>query len=235
VNGLHEKSIVSRQYHPIRDYIDKYDLASYDSWVMNALADKSHRALDRDALNALFHEARSANGFLPIPVGSEILQELVDATKMGPTAMNALPLRIVFVTSQAARERLKPLVMPGNVGKVESAPVTAILARDLYFYEELPKLFPHAPQQSLDHVKANAENMSLQNATLQAGYFILAARALGLDAGPMGGFDSNGVDAEFFPDGAHRSILLVTLGYGDDGKLFPRNPRLDFAEIASII
>lgn len=202
---------------------------------MNALTEKPPRVLDRAALNTLFHEARTANGFAPIPVAPELLQELIEATKMGPTAMNALPLRVVFVTSHEARARLKPLVMPGNVAKIESAPVTAILARDLNFHEELPRLFPHAPQHYLDHAKADAENMSLQNATLQAGYFILAARALGLDAGPMGGFDAKAVDAEFFPDGAHRSILLVTLGYGDDSKLFPRNPRLDFAEIATIV
>lgn len=202
---------------------------------MNALTEKPARAIDRAALNTLFHEARTANGFRPVPVAAELLRELIDATKMGPTAMNALPLRVAFVTSQEARERLKALVMPGNVAKVESAPVTAILARDLHFHEDLPALFPHAPQQYFDVAKANAETMSLQNATLQAGYFILAARALGLDAGPMGGFDANAVDAEFFPDGAHKSILLVTLGYGDDSKLFPRNPRPEFAEIATII
>ena len=147
----------------------------------------------------------------------------------------SLPLRMVFVTTPEGRERLRPLLSAGNVAKVESAPVTAILARDLNFHETLPRLFPHAPQQYYDRARDNAEPASLQNATLQAGYFILAARAHGLDAGPMGGFDNAGVDAEFFPDGTRKSILLVALGYGDDSKLFPRNPRLDFSEIASFV
>jgi 3-hydroxypropanoate dehydrogenase len=141
----------------------------------------------------------------------------------------------VFVTTPEGRQRLKPLLSPGNVAKVESAPVTAILARDLNFHEQLPRLAPHAPQAVLERAREHADPMSLQNATLQAGYFILAARAHGLDAGPMGGFDNAGVDAEFFPDGTRKSILLVSLGYGDDGKLFPRNPRLDFSEIASFV
>jgi 3-hydroxypropanoate dehydrogenase len=200
---------------------------------MTATIDKQTRALDQRALQTLFHEARSANGFLPEPVSPDVLEAIVDATKFAPTAMNALPLRIVFVTSQAGRDRLRPLLMPGNVAKMDSAPVTAILARDLNFHEALPRLFPHAPQAYFDMARDSADPMSLQNATLQAGYFILAVRAHGLDAGPMGGFDKAGVDAEFFPDGTRKSILLVTLGYGDDSKLFPRNPRPEFEEIAS--
>jgi 3-hydroxypropanoate dehydrogenase len=200
---------------------------------MTATIDKQTRALDQRALQTLFHEARSANGFLPEPVSPDVLEAIVDATKFAPTAMNALPLRIVFVTSQARRDRLRPLLMPGNVAKMDSAPVTAILARDLNFHEALPRLFPHAPQAYFDMARDSADPMSLQNATLQAGYFILAVRAHGLDAGPMGGFDKAGVDAEFFPDGTRKSILLVTLGYGDDSKLFPRNPRPEFEEIAS--
>ena len=200
---------------------------------MTATIDKQTRALDQRALQTLFHEARSANGFLPEPVSPDVLEAIVDATKFAPTAMNALPLRIVFVTSQAGRDRLRPLLMPGNVAKMDSAPVTAILARDLNFPEALPRLFPHAPQAYFNMARDSADPMSLQNATLQAGYFILAVRAHGLDAGPMGGFDKAGVDAEFFPDGTRKSILLVTLGYGDDSKLFPRNPRPEFEEIAS--
>jgi 3-hydroxypropanoate dehydrogenase len=193
---------------------------------------KIARALDERALHTLFHGARSANGFLPDPVAPELLDKLVELTALGPTAMNTIPLRVVFVTSEAGRDRLRPTLMPGNVAKADSAPVTAILARDLRFHEHFGRLFPHAPQYA-ENAKRGAEPISLQNATLQAGYFILAARALGLDAGPMGGFDAAKVDAEFFPDGTRKSILLVTLGYGDDSKLFPRSPRLDVSEIAS--
>ncbi len=202
---------------------------------MTATINKQTRTLDEHALHTLFHDARSANGFVPQPIPAELLEAIVDDTKMAPTAMNALPLRVVFVTSQEGRDRLRPLLMPGNVAKMDAAPVTAILARDLNFHEALPRLFPHAPAAYFDVARENADAMSLQNATLQAGYFILAARAHGLDAGPMGGFDNAGVDAEFFPDGTRKSILLVTLGYGDDSKLFPRNPRPDFEEIASFV
>jgi 3-hydroxypropanoate dehydrogenase len=202
---------------------------------MTLLAEKPARALDPRALSTLFHDARSANRYLPEPVASDVLERLVDLTTLAPTAMNAIPLRVIFVNSAEGRERLKPALQPGNVAKVESAPVTAILARDLNFHEHLPRLFPHAPQQYFDKARENGEAMSLQNATLQAGYFILAARALGLDAGPMGGFDAAAVDREFFPEGTRKSILLVGLGYGDDSKLFPRNPRLSFAEVSTIV
>jgi 3-hydroxypropanoate dehydrogenase len=191
------------------------------------------RALESKALETLFHAARTPNGFLSMPVDSATLEAIVEATKMAPTAMNALPLRVVFVQSQSGKERLIPALAPGNVPKVESAPVTAILARDTEFHEHLPALFPHAPPAYFDSARENAESMSTQNATLQAGYLILAARAHGLDAGPMGGFDAQAVDREFFPGGRFKTILLVNLGYGDESKLFPRNPRLEFKEIAS--
>ncbi|HTU69566.1 MAG TPA: malonic semialdehyde reductase [Candidatus Baltobacteraceae bacterium] len=202
---------------------------------MTATINKQTRALDARALDVLFHDARSANRFGAEPVPAELLEAIVNSAEFGPTAMNALPLRIVFVTSQEGKERLRPLLSAGNVEKMLSAPVTAILARDLEFHEHLPRLFPHAPQAYFDAARNSADEMSLQNATLQAGYFIIAARAYGLDAGPMGGFDHDGVDREFFPDGTRKSMLLVTLGYGDDSKLFPRNPRLDFTEIASFV
>ena len=201
--------------------------------MASSLPTRDEQVLDQRALDVLFHSARTANGFLPQPVSEQTLRDVVEAMKMAPTAMNALPLRVVFVTTDEGRARLIPALMPGNVAKVESAPVTAILARDLEFYQHLPRLFPHAPQAYFDNARANADEASLQNATLQAGYFIIAARAHGLDAGPMGGFDRAKVDAEFFPQGTSKSILLVSLGYGDDSKLFPRNPRLDFEEIAA--
>ncbi len=197
--------------------------------------EKRDRAVDDNALDTLFRTARTANGFLPDPVDPEVLEKIVEAANLGPTAMNSTPLRVVFVTTPEGRDRLTPLLSPGNVAKVQSAPVTAILARDLHFHEHLPRLFPHAPKAYFEAAEQNAEKISLQNADLQAGYFILAARAYGLDAGPMGGFDSAGVDGEFFPDGTRKSILLVTLGYGDDSKLHPRNPRLDFEEVATLV
>jgi len=203
--------------------------------TMSPVSEKNQRALDERSLNVLFHKARSANAFLPEPVPDGVLERLIGLTTLAPTSMNNQPLRVVFVTSAEARARLKPALFAGNVAKMESAPVTAILARDLEFHRQFPRVFPHAPQAYFDAAKENAEAVSLQNATMESGYFILAARALGLDAGPMGGFDNAAVDAEFFPDGKFKSILLVTLGYGDDSKLFPRNPRLDFSEVAAII
>jgi len=194
---------------------------------------KNQRALEPAALDVLFREARSANGFLPDRIPLDLLRDIVNTTKMAPTALNALPLRVVFVTTDEGRQRLIPTLAPGNVAKVESAPVTAILARDLAFHDHLPRLAPQAPPAHFEMAKANAESMSLFNATMQAGYFILATRAQGLDAGPMGGFSNEAVDSEFFPGGTRKSVLLVTLGYADDSKTFPRNPRLEFEEIAS--
>lgn len=193
------------------------------------------RRLTPAALDVLFYRARSASVFRPDPVDRATLQEVVESMSMAPTGMNALPLRLVFITTEEGRKRLKPALLSGNVSKMESvsAPVTAILARDLRFHEHLPRLFPQLPQTSLDAAKANADSMSLESATLQAAYFILAVRAHGLDAGPMGGFSKDAVDREFFSDGSKRSILLVALGYHDETKVMPRNPRLAFEEMAS--
>ena len=190
--------------------------------------------IDDVALDALFRKARTHNGWQDRAVPRHLIEEAVDLAKMGPTAVNASPFRILFVESEAGKLRLKPALSPGNLDKTMAAPVTAIVGHDLAFYDHLPRLFPHM---DLKPVFANDEaaagHAAFQNGTLQVAYFILALRAVGLDAGPMGGFDKDKVDAEFFAGTAIRSNVLVNIGYGDEAKLFPRSPRLDFAEIAS--
>jgi len=199
------------------------------------VAQKSARAVDERALRTIFTDAHSANRFLPKPVPRELLKRAVELTEHGPTSANTLPLRIVFVESAEAKERLRPALSAGNVDKTMSAPVTAIVAADLEFYEHIPRLFPQKPE--MKNVFAGPERaefsraQAFMNATLQGGYFILAVRSLGLDAGPMGGFDREKTDATFFPDGKLKSIFLVALGYADDTKSFPRGPRFAVDEI----
>ncbi|WP_426755682.1 malonic semialdehyde reductase [Myxococcus sp. Y35] len=192
--------------------------------------------LDDTALDQLFLNARTHNAWLDKPVADDVLQQLYALTRMAPTAANSQPVRIVFVKSREAKERLKPALSPGNVDKTMNAPVTAIIAYDTEFYEKLPQLFPARDMKSgiASRPPEVREKMAYMNSSLQGGYFILAARALGLDCGPMAGFDNALVDAAFFPDGKWRSNFLVNLGYGDAEKLFPRNPRLDFSEACRI-
>lgn len=193
-------------------------------------ADKLHGK----ALDQLFRQARTHNGWRSIDVPDSLLKEAVELTKMGPTSANTSPLRIVFVRSPEAKSRLKSALAPGNVDKTMAAPVTAILGYDTKFYELLPRLFPHADAKAwfVDN-GAFADDTAYKNGTLQVAYFILALRALGLDTGPMTGFDNAAVDAEFFPGGEIKSNVLINIGYGDPAKLFPRSPRLEFDEIAS--
>lgn len=193
-----------------------------------------HEGVDGAALDTLFRKARTQNGWLDRPVPRHLLEQAVDLAKMAPTALNASPLRIVFVESEEGKARLRPALSPGNVDKTMAAPVTAILAQDLAFHDHMPRLFPHMDVQEMfaGNAELAAETASY-NATLQAAYFILAIRAVGLDTGPMGGFDNKQVDNEFFAGTSLRSNLLVNVGYGDESKLFPRSPRFDFAEIAS--
>ncbi len=187
-------------------------------------------------LKLLFTEARTHTAWLPRGVEDALLQQLYDLTKMGPTGGNTQPLRVVFVKSAAAKERLRPTLAAGNVDKTMSAPVTAIIAHDLEFYEQMPKLFPARDMKTgLSKMPPEAlDKMARQSATLQAGYLILAARALGFDCGPMSGFDTARLDAEFFPEGKLKSSLLINLGYGDPARLHPRNPRLDFNDACRI-
>jgi 3-hydroxypropanoate dehydrogenase len=185
-------------------------------------------------LDQLFYKARTHNVFLDREVPEALLDEAVDITLQGPTSVNQLPLRVVFVRSPEAKARLKDALMPGNLDKTMAAPVTAILAYDLKFYEHLPRLFPHADAKAwFEGNDAFAKASAHTNATLQAAYFIMALRSLGLDAGPMTGFDNAKLDAEFFPDGQVKSNILVNIGYGDHAKLFPRSPRFRPEEIAT--
>jgi len=192
--------------------------------------------LDPGALKQLFLEARTQNKWLPQDVPDAHLKELIDVMKMAPTSANCSPARIIFVKSKEAKERLRPYLGPGNVDKTMSAPVTAIIGHDMAFYERLPQLFPHADAKSWfvgkpEHIGLTA----FRNGSLQGGYLILAARALGLDAGPMSGFDNAKVDAEFFKDTTVRSNFLCNLGYGDPSGVMARSPRFTFDEMAIIL
>ena len=184
----------------------------------------------------LFNEARTYNSWSDQPVGDDLLKELYDLTKMGPTSANCLPMRVVFVKSDDAKARLKPTLAQGNVDKTMQAPVTAIIAMDMKFYEHLPELFPHTNAKSW--FEGNDEKIldaAFRNSTLQGGYFIMAARSLGLDCGPMSGFDEDKLNAEFFPDGRYKANVLCNLGYGTQGGLFPRSPRLPFERACEIL
>ena len=192
--------------------------------------------LDDRAFDQLFHKARTHNGWQAIDVPDTVLEEAVDLAKMGPTSANTSPLRIVFVRSREAKERLKPALMPANVDKTMASPVTAIMGYDTKFYELLPRLFPHADAKAwFDGNEAFANDTAYKNGTLQVAYFILALRGLGLDTGPMTGFNNAAVDEAFFPGGRVKSNVLINIGYGDAEKLFSRSPRLAFGEIASIL
>ena len=190
-----------------------------------------------EELELLFTEARTHSVWLDRPVPDDLLERLYALVRMGPTGGNAQPMRVVFVKSREAKERLRPALMPGNVDKTMSAPVTAIIAFDTRYYDKLPQLAPARPD-ARDRIagmpEALRDRLGTHSGLLQAGYLILAARALGLDCGPMGGFDPAKVDAAFFPDGGWRSLLLVNLGYGDRDKLLPRMPRLSFEEACRI-
>jgi len=193
--------------------------------------------LDEDSLNQLFLDARTHNKWLDAPVDEALLRELYALVKFAPTSANSGPLRLVFVTSPEGKALLKPALMPQNVEKTMTAPVTAIIAHDLEFYNQLPKLMPHVDARSwFAHRPAEQiERAALQGSSMQGAYLILAARALGLDAGPIGGFDAAKVDAAFFPGTTWRSNFLVNLGYGDREGLYPRLPRLDFDEACRIV
>ena len=193
------------------------------------------RPLDDAALGQLFREARTHNGWQPKTIGEDTLRRLHDLLKMGPTSANCLPARFVFVQSPEAKARLKPCLAPNNVEKTMAAPVTVILGYDTEFYEKLPQLFPHTDARSW--FAGNPEliqSTAFRNASLQGGYLILAARALGLDCGPMSGFDHAQVDAAFFPGGKVKSNFLINLGYGDPSKVRPRGPRLAFEDACRI-
>ncbi|GGP21649.1 malonic semialdehyde reductase [Silvimonas iriomotensis] len=191
--------------------------------------------LDAAVLDQLFANARTYSHFKPQEVTDATLQRLYELCRYAPTAANSNPARFVFVKSQAAKEKLKPALSAGNVDKTMAAPVTVIVAYDLEFYEQLPKLFPHADARSwFAGNDAAIQSTAFRNGSLQGAYLIEAARALGLDCGPMSGFDNAAVDAAFFAGSSWKSNFLINLGYGDDTQLHPRNPRLDFDEACRI-
>ncbi len=194
-------------------------------------------AINSEALDLIFRKARTHTAWLEKPVDDTILKQVYDLAKMGPTSANMCPMRIVFVKSREGKERLKPALSAGNVDKTMAAPVTAIFAMDIKFFELLPKLFPHADAKSWfkDMPVAALESTALRNGSLQAAYFMLAARSLGLDCGPMSGFDNAKVDAEFFAGTSVKSNFLCNLGYGDATKLYPRSPRLEFDEACRFV
>lgn len=193
--------------------------------------------LDDNGLDLIFRKARTQSGWLPKPVPDATLRKLWEVMKFGPTSANCLPLRIVFVQSAEAKERLAACAIPKNAPKIRVASVTAILAMDLEFYEKLPRLFPHDQSARSwfagkpDHIRETA----FRNSSLQGGYFIVAARALGLDCGPMSGFDADKVNAEFFPAGSIKVNFICSLGHGDPAKVFPRSPRFEFDEACRIV
>src|SRR6202171_2165637 len=191
--------------------------------------------ISEEAFDQLFREARTPSAWLTEPVPFELLRKAYRLTSLGPTSANGSPSRFFFLTTPGAKARLKPVLAPGNVDKTMAAPVTVIVAWDTEFHEHLPRLFPQADVRS--YFVGNRpliQETAFRNSSLQAAYFILAARALALDCGPMSGFDADKLNAEFFPDGKWKVNLLCNLGYGDSSKLYPRNPRLNFEE-ASIV
>jgi 3-hydroxypropanoate dehydrogenase len=193
-------------------------------------------ALPDAALDVIFRTARTHRAWRAEPVSDATLRAVYELMKWGPTTANSCPARIVFVRTAAAKERLKPALDAGNVVQTMAAPVTAIVAYDLEFYEKLPRLAPHTDARSWFVGKADLIRTTvLRNGSLQGAYMIIAARAVGLDCGPMSGFDNAKVDAEFFPDGKVKSNFLCNLGYGDPAKLRPRAPRLAFDEACAIV
>ncbi|MGC1096985.1 malonic semialdehyde reductase [Pantoea agglomerans] len=187
--------------------------------------------LDTAALDTLFNDARTHSYWQAKPVDNALLEQLYALTALGPTSANCSPARFVFVTSAEGKEKLKPALSSGNLEKTMSAPVTVIVAWDREFYEQLPALFPHADARSwFTGSPEAAKETAFRNSSLQAGYLILAARSLGLDAGPMSGFDPAKINDTFFPDGQYQVNLLINLGYGDASKLHPRLPRLSFEQ-----
>ena len=191
--------------------------------------------LSNEALDQIFRNARTHSAWLPKPVEDALLKQIVDLTLLGPTSANSSPGRFVFVKSREAKEKLRPALAEGNVEKTMAAPVTVIVGLDMAFYEQLPKLFPHADARSwFVGNEGMIQSTAFRNASLQGAYLIVAARALGLDAGPMSGFDAAKVDEAFFAGTTIKANFLINLGYGDSTKLRARLPRFAFDEIARI-
>ena len=193
-------------------------------------------SIDTAALNQLFLSARTASGFVDKPVPIELLKQVYDIAKFGPTSMNTQPARYVFLTTSAAKERLKPALMAGNLDKTMLAPVCVIVAKDTKFFEHMPEVWHgKGTQEMFENAPPMAAATATRGTTLSGAYFMIAARALGLDCGPMSGFDMAKVNAEFFPDGRYQVDFLCNLGYADHSKEFARNPRLTFEQVATVL
>ena len=199
-------------------------------------ASESRETLDAAALDLLFREARTYTAWLPRPIADDQLHAIYDLFKWGPTSANCCPARILFLKSEEAKARLLPTLAANNIDKSKTAPVVAVIAYDLEFYDKLPELYPAVDARAWFAGKPDViESTAFRNSALQGAYFMLAARAQGLDCGPMSGFDADKLNAEFFPDGKWRVNFICNLGYGDAGKLFPRNPRLAFDSACRIL
>lgn len=195
-----------------------------------------NQAISTEAIQQLFTEARTHHAWLPKPISDELLRSTYELAKWGPTSVNSTPMRILFLKSESAKEKLYPALSGSNVAQVKAAPVTAIIAVDSKFYENLPRLFPAFDAKSMfTSDQALSDETGFRNSTLQGAYFMLAARALGLDVGPMSGFDNAKVDEAFFSGTTWKSNFLCNLGYGDLAKVYPRGPRLKFDEVCRII
>ena len=193
-------------------------------------------AINDEALDILFRSARSQNKWQHKPVTPQMLLAIYDLMRWGPTTANSEPARILFLLSKESKERLRPHLDAGNLEKTMTAPAVAIIAYDLKFARHLPKLFPHQPDAIHWFTDdAHAARTAFRNGSLQGAYFMMAARAIGLDCGPMSGFNNAGVDKEFFPEGTIKSNFLCGIGYGDPTGLFPRHPRLSFDEACKIL
>lgn len=195
----------------------------------------SHAIADT-ALDQVFRTARTQNTWQDKPISPAVLQAVYDLARMGPTSANCSPARFIFLTTSESKNKLKPFLLPGNVDKVLTAPATAIIGHDMTFYEKLPKLFPHTDARSwFVGNERLIETTAFRNGTLQGAYLMMAARSLGLDCGPMSGFDNAGVDKAFFDNGPVKSNFICALGYGDPKGLFPRSPRLSFEEACQVL
>jgi nitroreductase len=194
------------------------------------------KILDDRSLDVLFRDARSHNTWQGHDVADVLIRAVYDLMKFGPTAANSCPARFVFVKSPEAKARLKPHLDQGNVNKVMTAPVTVIIGYDLKFYDHVPKLFPHTDARSwFAGNDAKIQEAAFRNSSLQGAYLMMAARSLGLDCGPMGGFNADGVNAEFFPDGDVKANFICAIGHGDPSGIFGRSPRLSFEEACEIL
>lgn len=195
-----------------------------------------NQPLNDTALDQLFRQGRTYNGYLDTPVSNEQLEAVWELMKYGPTSANCLPARIIWCVSQESKEKLAALAMPANATKILGAPATAIIGMDMEFYEQLPELFPHADARSwFVGNEALADATAFRNSSMQGGYFILAARALGLDTGAMSGFNNAGVDEAFFAGTKVKSNFICTIGYGDPASIFDRSPRPEFGRFNKII